>query len=153
MSFHIMEESQFLVSCSAVIEMNGRYLLVRPLIDGKIRDPKFPMDTQSNRESIREACLRIAKEWTGLDVIVTGVLSIHSRSKFIHFNLLASCDAEELPQLPEGSPYWVLPEELREMIENKTGTFGGPSSLLKAPEILLGKSFPLSLFEPSFLKF
>ena len=153
MLFQIMEESQFLVSCSVVIEMNDRYLLVRPFIDGKIRDPEFQIDTQSNRESIKEACLRIAKEWTGLDVIVTGVLSIHSRSEFIHFNLLASCDMEELSQLPEGSPYWVLPEELREMVESKTGTFGGPSSLLKAQEILFGKSFPLSLFEPYFLNF
>ncbi len=142
------------VTVAAVIERDGRFLLVEENIDGRrvLNQPAGHLDPG---ESLAAACAREALEETAHRVTPTALVGVyrwHYAAKditFLRFTFSCTVDAfEEGRGLDKEivRTHWLSPEELKA----RSDLHRSPLVLKCVEDYLAGRRYPLALFSPEF---
>ncbi len=136
------------VTVAAIVERDGRFLMVEELIDGKamINQPAGHLEAG---ETIIDATIRETLEETGWDIKPTALVGLQlfkaANGITYYRNTLA---AEPLTErhnhrLDEGiiAPRWMTPEQLQ-----KCPNLRSPMVLMTLRQYLSGQRYPLSIF-------
>ncbi|MDO3388761.1 NUDIX hydrolase [Gilvimarinus sp. SDUM040013] len=137
------------VTVATIVEQDGRFLLVRELIDG-IEQLNQPAGHLEENESLEQAAARETLEETGWIVEATGVVGIdlyrapangvtYVRTTFI---ARAKRHLDDAP-LDTGiiGPIWLTLEQIRE----RTAQLRSPMVLSVIEDYLAGRCFPLEV--------
>lgn len=133
---------------ATIVELNGRYLLVEEIVDGKtvLNQPAGHIE---ENESILEAALRETLEETGWHVELTDLVGIYNYSApngvtYYRFSFAAKAIEEDAnPQLDTGiiGPVWLNLEEL----EARRTQWRSPMVKRCIEDFAAGKRYPLDL--------
>jgi len=134
---------------AAVIERNGRYLMVEELIKGRhvYNQPAGHLDPN---ESIIEAAIRETKEETAWDFTPEYISGIYRWDQattgrcFLRFSFVGSCDNHDAEQaLDDGivRAIWLSRDE----VAAKSEKLRSPMVLTCIDDYLAGKKYPLEL--------
>ena len=141
------------VTVAAVIERDGRFLLVEERIDGRLvlNQPAGHLDPG---ESLAAACRREVMEETAHDFQPTGLVGIyrwHYAAKdvtFLRFCFSGRVGTEEKKPLDKEIVrlHWLTPAE----IKDKAAQHRSPMVQKCVDDFLAGKNFPLDLFSKEY---
>ncbi len=145
-----MEERWFPhVTVAAVVEDNGRYLMVEEQVDGELRWNQ-PAGHLESGESIEQACLREALEETGYTIRTTSVCGIYlwkhpeNGESFLRIGFSAEVVAFDASlELDAGiqRAVWLTPQQLRDCAD----LHRSPLVMRCLNDHIAGKCYPLSL--------
>lgn len=139
------------VTVAAVVERNGRFLMVREASESGTLVYNQPAGHLEENESLAEAVVREALEETGWQITPTGVLSVrrykspHNGVTYLRTTFLANAvahypDYRRDPVIEEA--VWLTEAELRA----RSGEMRSELVLQSIDDYRSGKRYPLELF-------
>lgn len=147
-----MEDSLAVVSCSIGVTHADRFLLYQPVVAGDVLPPAFLYGTATPDETLLETALRTARELSGLNVTISGLVLISKIQHTVNFTFMAESPDESVNTTDRGTTFWVSRQELQAMVDRdrkEERSFGSPAERVRAQRILKGVTHDLSVLFPT----